>query len=62
MIVAVILLTFHDTRNFRNPKKSFGKEDVTNADIEEWTFWIFVFIMYEKSHGKVYQENMAKRF
>lgn len=54
VIVATILLTLHDKRNFKNPKKSFGKADVTNDDIEEWSFWIIFYIMQEKNHHKIY--------
>ncbi|KAL4499796.1 hypothetical protein ABPG72_015145 [Tetrahymena utriculariae] len=61
VIAATILLTLHDKKNFINPKKSFGKEQVTNEDIEEWAFWILFYIMQEKNHHKIYQKTMVMR-
>lgn len=45
VIVATILLTLNEKKNFKNTKKSFGKFEVTQEDIEEWTFWIIFYIM-----------------
>lgn len=54
IIVAILLITLHDVRLKKNTKKSFGKESVTDEDIEEWVFWLLVYIMEEKSHYKMY--------
>ena len=41
-------------------KKSFGKSEVKDEDVEEYAFWVFMHILYSKNWCEIYKDGLAK--
>ena len=45
---------------YKKVRKSFGKKDIDEEEIEAKIFWIFIYIMDKKRWREIYKKGMSK--